>query len=266
MAKTTSGKSSGSGRPSGKSSKRRTPPPPVVARPKPWGLIAATAAVVVFAASVIGYAVHKNIKAKPQDPAKLAAAAQKIDGITVKDFAGGQHDDNAIKYDTLPPFGGPHNSTWADCTGTVYSQPIRDENAVHSLEHGAVWVTYRPDPPKSDVDQLKKLVAGKNYTLMSPYPGLKSAVSLQSWGHQLFVDSAGDKRIKEFIDDLRANPQTTPEYGASCVNPDFKANPAAPDQPSAAPSSSATPSSPAPSGTPSTAPTTSPTASGSTKP
>lgn len=255
MAKTTSGKSSG------KSNKRRTAPAPVVSQPKPWGLIAATAAVVIFAAGVIGYAVHKNIASKPQDPTKLAAAAAKIEGITVKDFPGGQHDDNPIKYDSLPPFGGTHNSVWADCTGTVYNQPIRDENAVHSLEHGAVWITYRPDLAKSDVDKLKKLVAGKNYTLMSPYPGLKSAVSLQSWGHQLFVDSASDSRIKEFIDDLRSNPQTTPEYGGSCVNPDFKASPAAPDQPSPAPSASANPSS-----TPSAQSTTSPTASPGMKP
>lgn len=235
MAKTNSAKPTGkpagkpSGKPTGKSPRRRTPPP-VASRPKPWGLIAGAVVVVVFAAAVIGYAVNKNIKAAPKDPATLATAAAKIPGIVVKNFAGGQHDSNPIKYDSLPPFGGPHNPVWADCNGAVYDKPIGDENAVHALEHGSVWITYRPDLPKSQVDTLKDLVEGNNYTLMSPYPGLKSAVSLQSWGHQLFVDSASDKRVKEFITDLRQNPQTTPEYGASCVNAQFRANPTSPDQ------------------------------------
>ncbi|HEY9472495.1 MAG TPA: DUF3105 domain-containing protein [Mycobacteriales bacterium] len=246
MAKTNSAKRTG------KSSRRR-PPVVVPGRPKPWGLIAAAVAVVVFAVGVIGYAVNKNIEARPQDPAKLAAAATKIPDIVVKNFPSGQHSDQPIKYDSLPPFGGPHNPVWADCTGTVYDKPIRDESAVHALEHGSVWVTYSPDLPKNQVDTLKKLVEGKNYTLMSPYPGLKSAVSLQSWGHQLFVDSANDSRVKQFITDLRQNPQTTPEYGANCVNPEFKANPASPDQDGA----QSLPPATAPSGTPA------PTASGS---
>lgn len=237
-------------RPTGKPSKRRTPPVVTATHPKPWGLIAGAVVVVLFAAGVIGYAVNKNIKAAPKDPATLAAAAAKIPGIVVKNFTSGQHDSNPIKYDTLPPFGGPHNPVWADCTGTVYTKPIRDENAVHALEHGSVWITYRPDLPKGQVDTLKKIVDGKDFMLMSPYPGLKSAVSLQSWGHQLFLDSANDKRVKQFVTDLRQNPQTTPEYGANCVNPDFRDNPAPPDQDTATDSasslSSSVPASPTP--------------------
>jgi hypothetical protein len=61
--------------------------------------------------------------------------------------------------------------------------------------------------------------------LMSPYPDLKSPISLQSWGYQLFVDNAGDARITQFIDALRYNPKTTPEYGADCSDPPFKAKP-----------------------------------------
>lgn len=225
-------------KPTGKSTRRR-PPPQVAAKSKPWGLIAGATVVVLFAAAVIGYAVSRNIAASPKDPATLASAADKIPGIIEKTFTGGQHDSNPIKYDSLPPFGGPHNPVWADCTGAVYTTPIADENAVHALEHGSVWITYQPNLPKSQVDTLKKLVEGKDYMLMSPYPGLKSPVSLQSWGHQLFVNSASDKRVKEFVTDLRQNPQTTPEYGANCVNAAFKANPAPPDQDIATDSASA---------------------------
>lgn len=60
---------------------------------------------------------------------------------------------------------------------------------------------------------------------MSPYPDLRSAVSLQSWGYQLFVDSPTDPRIAQFIRLLKQNPRTTPEPGATCSQPSFKLSP-----------------------------------------
>jgi hypothetical protein len=54
---------------------------------------------------------------------------------------------------------------------------------------------------------------------------------LQAWGYQLFVDSASDPRVKQFISDLRLNQSNTPELGASCDNPSFKSNPSTPGHP-----------------------------------
>jgi hypothetical protein len=97
---------------------------------------------------------------------------------------------------------------------------------VHTLEHGAVWITYNKDKVTgAQLSTLKSLVEGRNYLLMSPYPDLKSAVSLQFWGYQLFVDKVDDPRIEDFINALVNNPDATPEYGVSCQNDDFKANP-----------------------------------------
>jgi Protein of unknown function (DUF3105) len=93
------------------------------------------------------------------------------------------------------------------------------------LEHGAVWITYKPGLAKSEVDALAKLVNGQDRMAMSPYPGLKTNISMQSWGYQLFVDKASDPRIQQFIDTLRYNQKTTPEYGASCSQPTFKQHP-----------------------------------------
>jgi hypothetical protein len=240
--------SSSPSRPGGggaKRSGRKAPPPITVAKPKPWGLIALTLVVVVFAGAVIGYAVFKLNKAGDNSPQAKADAAKSIQGVVVKDFPSRNHVTTTVAYPDSPPFGGDHDPTWADCNGTVYPSPIRTENAVHMLEHGAIWITYKPDLAADQVDALKKKVDGVGYMAMSPYPGLKSAVSLQSWGHQLFVDSATDKRVDEFIDDLRLNSAVTPEIGASCSQPSFKANPIAPDPSSpatgsAAPSASAT--------------------------
>ncbi len=237
------GKAGSPGKAAAKS--RRAAPPPPVGRPKPWGMIAAVTAVVVFAVAVIGYAVLQVQEQEAKTPEAKAAAAREIDGITTREFPAGQHKTTPIEYQDSPPFGGEHDPTWADCTGTVYPEQIRSENAVHSLEHGAIWITYRPGLSQGDVDKLKEKVEGTDYMLLSPYEGLKTAVSLQAWGFQLFVDSVDDERIDEFIDDLRLNSTTVPEFGASCVNPQFKSNPLAPGETAPAP-----PASPAPTGSP----------------
>jgi hypothetical protein len=133
-----------------------------------------------------------------------------------------------VAYAESPPVGGPHAPPpdWADCTGTVYDIDIRHENAVHSLEHGAVWVTYDPAAVSdSDIDTLAQLVEGEFGRMLSPYAGQDSPISIQSWGHQLKVDSAGDERLKQFADFLTLNNEFTPEPGASCENPTFAASP-----------------------------------------
>ncbi len=122
-----------------------------------------------------------------------------------------------VAYDHAPPFGGPHDGVWATCTGVVYEDPIRSENAVHSLEHGAVWVTYDPEQVSGDsLATLEDKVDGVPYMMLSPYPGLETPISLQSWGRQLQLDDAQDERIDQFVAALRLNPNTYPEVGASC--------------------------------------------------
>jgi hypothetical protein len=229
---------------------RKAPPPITVSKPKPWGLIAMTLAVVLFAAGVIGYALVKVNDAGNNTPEAKAEAVKSMQGIVVKDYQGGVHNDGPIKYAESPPIGGEHANQWADCTGTVYANPIRQENAVHALEHGAIWITYRPGLAADQVDALKKKVDGVEQMLMSPYPGLKSAISLQAWGHQVAVDNASDERIAEFIDDLRLNPVVAPEPNGSCVNPTFKTAPLPPDPTGAAATPSGSGSAPAPTPTP----------------
>jgi hypothetical protein len=205
---------------------RTRPVTNVVAPPRrPWGLIAAAVAVVVFAAAVITYAVTKVNQAE----ADKVTSIDQIEGVKSYDYPAGQnHVTTVVQYAESPPVGGPHEPPpgWADCTGTVYSVDIRHENAVHSLEHGAVWITYDPDKlSQDDIDTLAALVDNKNGRMMSPYAGLDSPISIQAWGHQLKVDSAGDPRIKQFADFLTLNNDFTPEPGASCENPDFIASP-----------------------------------------
>jgi hypothetical protein len=247
-----SGKGSTAGRSSQVGKGRTRPPANVVTPQRPWGLIAAAIAVAVFAVAVLTYAVVKVNQAN----ADKVEDVDDIPGVETYDYpAGQQHVDTAVDYSESPPVGGPHAPppAWADCTGTVYDIDIRHENAVHSLEHGAVWITYNPDDvSQGDIDTLAKLVENESGRMMSPYAGLDSPISVQAWGHQLKVDSADDKRIKQFADLLTLNSEFTPEPGASCENPDFIANPLPAGAASAAvgtgsmPTDTAAPTTPAP--------------------
>jgi hypothetical protein len=138
-----------------------------------------------------------------------------IEGVQTYGDLTRDHTTDDVDYPQSPPVGGDHDPKWMDCTGTVYEQPLRNENAVHSMEHGAVWVTYTDAVSQADIDALAAKVDGQPYSFMSPYPGQDSPIVLTAWGVQLGVDSADDPRIDEFLTTYRAGPQT-PEPGATC--------------------------------------------------
>lgn len=123
------------------------------------------------------------------------------------------HVQGPVQYGQTPPVGGDHNPSWLNCG--VYNQPVPNEYAVHALEHGAVWVTYQPDLPESEVQKLRDALPS-TYTLLSPYPGIDAPVIVSAWAHQLKLDSADDPRLAEFIREYRQGPQT-PEPGAACT-------------------------------------------------
>ena len=180
-----------------------------------WGPSAMFAAVIVIAIAIIGYGgwqVYQNGLTYQQRAARIDG----IEDYTTKEadlLKGAQHQWGPIDYKYKPPFGGPHNENWQRCLGDVYTAPIASEHAVHSLEHGAIWITYRPDLPKDQVELLAKKVRGNDHMLMSPYEGLDRPISLQAWGYQLKLDKADDPRIDEFVRALKA--QAGPEK-ATC--------------------------------------------------
>lgn len=126
------------------------------------------------------------------------------------------HVPGPVSYPMTPPAGGDHDPAWQNCNGDVYSSQIRDENAVHSLEHGAVWVTYNDKAARTDVTALEAKVAKTPYTLMSPYKNQSSPITLTAWGHQLDVQNASDPRVDEFLGKYVQGTQT-PEPGAACT-------------------------------------------------
>ena len=124
------------------------------------------------------------------------------------------HQPGQLSYPQTPPAGGIHNPAWQNCG--VYDQPIQKEMGVHSQEHGAAWITYRPDLPAADIEQLKTLARGRGYTLLTPYPDLPAPVVASAWGVQLKADGAADARLSPFIAKYAQGAQA-PERGAPCT-------------------------------------------------
>ncbi|MFZ0547502.1 MAG: DUF3105 domain-containing protein [Candidatus Promineifilaceae bacterium] len=141
-------------------------------------------------------------------------AANNIEGVFNFGTQERGHDQSVVIEETsLPPVGGIHDPVWLNCG--VYETEVPLKNAIHAMEHGAVWITYRPDLAVNDVTELESLVRGQSYMVISPYPNLASNIVLTAWGVQLQVDSVNDERIEKFISVYRNGPQT-PEPGASC--------------------------------------------------
>ncbi len=136
-------------------------------------------------------------------------------------FSESDHDHvtGTVHYNRTPPAGGAHSSVWLNCG--VYSQPVRNENAVHSLEHGTVWITYQPTLPPGEIAALQHLVkssyvGGERYLILSPYPELTSPVVASAWGAQLRLPRAEDPRLAGFIHHFAGGGQGG-EAGGPCT-------------------------------------------------
>ena len=143
-----------------------------------------------------------------------AGSAEPIEGVQSFPNVQPGHTTQPVSYDQNPPVGGPHNPAWQNCG--VYTQPVANENAVHSLEHGAIWITYQSDLPDTEVQRLQTVARESGFRLLSPYLELPSPIVLSAWGYQLQLEQADDPRLVSFIEKYEQNPQS-PEPGAPCT-------------------------------------------------
>ncbi|MGW5850334.1 DUF3105 domain-containing protein [Streptomyces sp. NPDC055254] len=177
----------------------------------------------VIVAGLVGFGAWVLIDQKETERREKAAAetARKtpVDGEQTWEAKnlGRNHVETPVKYEMNPPVGGDHHPRWMNCDGDVYKNPVPEVNAVHSLEHGAVWVTYNDKAAKGDVDALAERVGKTTYTLMSPVKEQAGAIMLSAWGKQLTVEKADDPRVAQFFTKYVQGPQT-PEPGAACTS------------------------------------------------
>jgi hypothetical protein len=139
--------------------------------------------------------------------------AEEIAGVRSFDGLSQEHVTGPVAYKQSPPVGGAHDEVWLNCG--AYDRAVRNEQAVHSLEHGAVWVTYRPDLSRSQLEKLRRLIDGHSHAILSPFPRLRAPIVASAWGKQLQLPNADDPRLPEFVKVYEQGRQT-PERGASC--------------------------------------------------
>lgn len=161
------------------------------------GIAAALVLLVVF--------VSQDVSSNPQGTAEPPAGTEEF---TIGDVS---HTSDTVAYAQTPPVGGSHDAEWLACG--VYEQPVRNENAVHALEHGAVWITYTPGLDEGQRSVLEGF-GRRSEVIVSPYPGMDSPIVLSTWGRQLRLDTADETVIDQFIRAFKN--RTAPENNAGC--------------------------------------------------
>ncbi|QYF91041.1 DUF3105 domain-containing protein [Arthrobacter sp. PAMC25284] len=160
-------------------------------------------------------AVTLTILGSVQDKnAAAEAAKQPIEGIQTFSDLSRNHVDGTVQYPQQPGVGGDHAAPWTNCG--IYTEPVNKERAVHSLEHGAVSITYGSGLAPADVTKLAAQAKDKPFVLLSPGTDSGTGITATAWGAQLKVTDAADPRIANFIRAYAQSPGA-PEPGAPCT-------------------------------------------------
>ena len=130
----------------------------------------------------------------------------------------GDHTLGSVAYAQVPPNQGDHSPVWQRCG--FYSEPVENEHAVHSLEHGAIWITYRPDLPQPQIEELRAQARLHADMLVSPYSDLPAPVVVSAWGRQVQLDVVDKTRLEQALTEIRTGFEA-PEPGAGCAGPNM---------------------------------------------
>lgn len=109
-----------------------------------------------------------------------------------------------------PPTYGDHHPAEANSQGSitprptgVYTTPQPDEDLVHNLEHGHVWISYNPTLiSPSDLAALQEFVrAGGNDTgvILTPRSRNTVAIAVASWARLLTMSTFNAGDIRDFV-------------------------------------------------------------------
>lgn len=135
------------------------------------------------------------------------------DGVRQVAVGDPRHIEGPIGYLEAVPAGGPHNPTPLQCG--FYDGVIATENAVHSLEHGAVWVTFRRPIDADSLDKLEGMADDRFKLIVSEVPDQDTSLMATAWGFQLDLDSVNDGRLEQFINSF-TSATSAPEPQAGC--------------------------------------------------
>lgn len=134
------------------------------------------------------------------------------------------HSDNGRQHVQAKEYGGDEPPTSGDHAEAlpwqVYDQEVPDGNVIHNMEHGGVYISYRPDLPEEQKDKLKALFS-KPYSnpefspikaVVAPRADNKAPIVLSSWTRSLTLETYDEEKIIEYY---LANIGKSPEPFAS---------------------------------------------------
>lgn len=148
--------------------------------------------------AVVGIIYLLVISAKNQKPRPgEASPIQGQEHISV----GATHEE----YNSNLPTSGPHYAQPAKWG--VYQSELPDEQVVHNLEHGGIWIAYKDisDDTKTALEEITK--SGLKI-IMTPRAKNDAPITLASWGRVQKFESFNRQAILDFI---KANTNKSPE-------------------------------------------------------
>ncbi len=107
-------------------------------------------------------------------------------------------------YNSNPPTSGPHFPQPAEWGS--YKEELADENLIHSLEHGGVWISYKPGIPEEISKKLEGFYKkwGRK-VIVAPRSKNDSDIALAAWNRldKFNVSEYSDERVENFIKAFR---------------------------------------------------------------
>ena len=84
---------------------------------------------------------------------------------------------------------------------------VRDDQLIHNMEHGGIYISYQPSLPKEQVKKLKELLSAPFSDLqfqprkivLAPRVENKSPIELSSWRRSEALASYDQQKIKDYI-------------------------------------------------------------------
>ncbi len=156
--------------------------------------------ILVVVVGLIAFAIWASVKADESRPG-VSFANQGQQHIAV----GASHP----AYNSNPPTSGWHYAQ--EATWGVHAQELPDEQVLHNLEHGGIWISYTgiDQDTQAKIEDLAKKYPDK--LIITPRAKDDTKIVVASWTRLLKMDQYDETKIVEFIS---ANKNKSPEPNA----------------------------------------------------
>jgi len=160
-----------------------------------WGL--------VFGAIFVGFFAYIQLNKKTPEEIAFESEVKEssLEGrVEAFEIEGRGHVESSVdvNYQTNPPTSGDHLAE-AENWG-IYTKEIDDKAAVHSMEHGGIWISY-DDISKEDIKVLETIgKQNSQSTVVSPRAANDMHIVITSWGKMMKTDQVDAPLIQKYID------------------------------------------------------------------